>query len=70
MAHKDRVAHSERAAKAKLTSAQVQAIRAEYAAGSTQVTLAQRYGCSQAAISQMLRGKSWRRVPQPSSDRP
>lgn len=44
---------------AKLTTEQVQRIRAQLARGSTQQSLADQFGVSQAAIGKIARGESW-----------
>ncbi len=47
---------------AKLTTAQVKEIRRRYANGEIQMDLADEYGVTQAAISNIVRAKSWPRV--------
>lgn len=60
---KGRNAFGERNGQAKVTAAQVAAIRARYAAGGiTQRQLAREYGVIQQAISLITRGHNWRRA--------
>lgn len=46
----------------KLTADDVRAIRAQYAEGATQVALAERFGITQAYISQIVRRRSWAHI--------
>lgn len=63
MVSRSRSCHSEKNVKAKLTSDQVQSIRAEYARGGvTQKELGRRYGVRQQTISWITSGKHWTRV--------
>jgi DNA-binding XRE family transcriptional regulator len=58
---RDRKASGERNGRAKLAGAQVDEIRAAYAAGGvTQVELGRRFGVRQTAISSIVRGKNWK----------
>jgi predicted XRE-type DNA-binding protein len=67
---KDRTPHGRRHFHAKLDEQKVQEIRAIYAAGRiSQHDLAEAYGVSQMTISQVVRGKTWRRVTRPASPR-
>ena len=48
--------------KAKLTEAQVRDIKARQASGERQADLAREYGVSRPTISNIIRGKRWRRL--------
>lgn len=52
-----------RMGRSRLTEATVQAIRAAYAQGEAQSSLAKRYGVHQSTISKMVRGKNWKHLP-------
>jgi hypothetical protein len=56
----ERVVRGERHRSAKLTQAQVDEIRSLHGEGVRQVELAKRFGVTQANISSLLNGKSWR----------
>ena len=58
--HPDRQVRGERVASSKLTRAQVDDVRARYAAGARQVDLAAMVGVSDTNISYIVRGKAWR----------
>lgn len=53
--------------RARLTEAQVQAIRARSAAGERRIDVAKDYGVSASAITEIVRGRAWRHL---SSARP
>ncbi|MFV2062331.1 MAG: HNH endonuclease [Chloroflexota bacterium] len=59
MAAKGRAMAGERCVKAKLTAAAVADIRARYADGERQRSLAEEYGVSQTAVSLIVNGRRW-----------
>lgn len=61
--HKRRTAVGSRHASAKLTEADVVAIRAAMAAGISGASLSRQYGVADHTISQIRTGKTWRHVP-------
>ena len=63
MLAKGRHVHGERVCTAKLTAAQVLAMRLEYREGVVQTELARRYGVSQPHISDIVMGRAWRHLP-------
>jgi len=56
----ERLARGERHGRTRLTSAQVQALRAERAAGATLRELARKYGLAECSVSAIARGRNWR----------
>ncbi len=52
-------AKGERNAAAKLTLADVAALRQDYSAGARQVDLAEKYGVAQSHVSRLVRRESW-----------
>jgi len=60
--HPERHARGERAAKAKLTEADVTAIRRLHQSGARQVDIAARFGITQAQVSSIVRRESWKHV--------
>lgn len=62
-AMRDRAARGERHARARFTEADIVAMRDAYAAGETQSSIAARYATSTAAISMIVRRKTWKHVP-------
>jgi hypothetical protein len=58
----DRYPRGEARPEAKLTEAQVRAMRAEHEAGATSIGLGQRYGVSQAQAYRVVKRQSWRHV--------
>jgi transcriptional regulator with XRE-family HTH domain len=59
---KGRQARGERQGHAKLTQAQVEAIRLRYADGEPQRVLAEEFGVRASAISRIVNGKRWKHV--------
>jgi len=63
---RDRIRHGSTHPEAKLTEQSVEAIRHAYAKGDqTEASLASKYDVTWSTISQILRGKTWRRVDGP-----
>lgn len=58
----EKMARGERAGQAKLRNADISVIRARRAAGETQQAIARDYGVTQAAISCIVRGRTWQHV--------
>jgi hypothetical protein len=60
--HPERRARGEKASGAKITEAQVRAIRREHAAGATARAIAPRYGLHETSVGQIVRRQSWAHV--------
>lgn len=58
----DRVFHGETHHKARLNPEKVRDIRQRYQGGETQQSLAEEYGVTQASVSALVLGKTWKRV--------
>jgi hypothetical protein len=59
---KGRQQRGERHSRARLTEADIRAIRAAYAEGASQQAIASRYGVTQVNISAIVRRKAWAHV--------
>jgi len=57
--HPERIARGERASRAKLTRADVSAIRSRHAAGETRATLARVYGVRWRSIDAVVKRRAW-----------
>lgn len=68
MKDKGRSLYGERNGQAKLTEAQVEAIRVLYRGGESQSSIAKRFGIHQTAVSKITRGARWEPRIQPDGD--
>ncbi|MFA5053574.1 MAG: HNH endonuclease [Parcubacteria group bacterium] len=62
MATKGRSCKGSKSGRAKLTEEQVRELKAQRAAGATQVAIAKQYGVSRRAIREILAGRNWRHI--------